>query len=257
MVKRIVSTGRGGSGKTTFIALVTKYLSCQNHPPLLIDLDNDQNLSDMLGVDLEKENVRTIADVLFDLQKGNAYKEIKSMTMPQKIEYLFHSDCIYESKLFDLISLGAKWTSGCYCLPYDLLSELIPKRANNYQYTLIDTPAGLEHLNRRVISEMDDLFVVLDPSIKSLNNVQRTQKLVEDLDIKYKNFYLVANYRFNEKQEEYVQHIDGASYLGKIEYDANVEEYNLTGRSLLDLPQDSPAFLSIKRILAKAGYKES
>jgi len=256
MVKRIVSTGRGGSGKTTFIALATKYLSSPDYPSLLIDLDGDQNLDDMLGVDLEREKVRTIADVLFDLQKGKSYAGLKSMPMPQKIEYLFHTDCIYESNLFDLISLGTKWTRGCYCLPSDLLRGLIPKMANSYRYMLVDTPAGLEHLNRDIISEIGDLFVLLDPSIKSLNNVQRTQKLAEEIAINYDNLYLVANHRFNEKQEEYVQHIDGASYLGKMEYDPNVEEYNLLGKSLLDLPLDSPAFLSVKRILAKAGYKK-
>jgi len=256
MVKTIVSTGRGGSGKTTFIALVTKYLSSPSYPSLIIDFDDDQNLADMLGVDMEKENVRTISDVLFDLQKGNSYKELKSMTMPQKIEYLFHSDCIYESKLFDLISLGVKWTSGCYCLPNDLLKQLIPQLANSYQAMLVDTPAGLEHLNRKILSAVDDMFVILDPSIKSLKNVQRTQKLVEDLGIKCKNFYLVADHRFNEKQEEYIRHTGNTSYLGKMEYDANVEEYNLLGKSLLALPQDSPAFLSVKRILAKAGYKK-
>jgi hypothetical protein len=69
----------------------------------------------MLGVDLEREKVRTVLDVLFDLQKRTAYEGLKSMPMPQKIEYLFHSDCVYESEKFDLISLGVKWTSGCYC----------------------------------------------------------------------------------------------------------------------------------------------
>jgi len=78
----------------------------------------------MLGVDLEKEKVRTILDVLFDLQKGNSYEELKSMPMPRKIEYLFHSDCVYEGKNLDLISLGVKWATGCYCLPTDLLKGI-------------------------------------------------------------------------------------------------------------------------------------
>lgn len=47
MAKIIVSTGRGGTGKTTFAALAARYLES---PFLLIDLDPDQNLADMLGV---------------------------------------------------------------------------------------------------------------------------------------------------------------------------------------------------------------
>ena len=208
----------------------------------------------MLGVDLEKEKVRTVLDILFDIQKGKAYEELKPMPMPQKIEYLFHSDCIYESERFDLVSLGVKWTSGCYCLPNDLIRGIIPKMANSYKYLLLDTPAGLEHLNRKVMSEVNDLFVILDPSLKSMKTAQRIQKLAEELGIKYENFYLAANHRFNAALEEYIQNIKGASYLGKIDYDANVEKYNLVGRSLLELPENSPAYLSVGRILAKAGY---
>jgi len=221
---------------------------------LLIDIDGDQNLADMLGVDLEKEKVRTILDVLFDLQKGKAYEELKSMPMPYKIEYLLRSDCVYESEKFDLISLGVKWTSGCYCLPNDLLKGIIPRMANSYKYMLVDTPAGLEHLNRKVLSEVNDLFVILDPSMKSIKNAQRIQNLAKELAIKYENFYLVANQRFSEGQEDLAQNIGGASYLGKIDYDADVEEYNLRGKSLLELSEHSPAYLSVKRILAKAGY---
>jgi CO dehydrogenase maturation factor len=257
MAKIIVTTGRGGSGKTSFMALATRYLSSPDHPSVVIDTDSDQNLGDMLGVHLEKENVRTISDILFDLRKGKGYEELKSMPMPQRIEYLFHSDCIYESERFDLISLGVKWTNGCYCLPNDLLRGIIPRMANSYRHMLVDTPAGLEHLNREVVSKIDDLFVILDPSMKSLKNVKRVQKLSKEIGIKYENFYLVANHKFSDDQEKYIQHIDDTSYLGKIERDPDVEEYNLIGKSLLELPEDSPACLSIKKVLGRAGYETS
>jgi CO dehydrogenase maturation factor len=249
MGRRIVSTGRGGAGKTTFAALATKYLA---PPLLLVDIDPDQSLADALGIDLEKEGVRTILDILFDIQK-KSYKELESMPLGDKIEYLLSSECLYESKRFDLLSLGVKWTEGCYCAPNNLLKAIIPRLAKNYANTVIDAPAGLEHLNRKVASEVDDLFVILDPSLKSLRGIQRIQKLAEEIDIKYENFYLVANYRFNEELEKHIQHSDGI-YLGKIDYDAKVDKYNLKGRSLLELPEDSPACSSVKRILAKAGY---
>lgn len=250
MSRRIVFTGRGGAGKTTFAALVTRYLP---GPLLLIDIDPDQNLVDMLGVDLEKEGVRTVLDVLFDVQKKQGYQELGSMPLPEKIDYLLTSECLYDSKHFDLVSLGVKWTEGCYCAPNNLLRAIIPRLAQNYAHVVIDAPAGLEHLNRKVASEIDDLFVILDPSQKSLRNVERTRKLVEEVGIKYQNFYLVANYRFAQNAEKHLASANGI-YLGRIEPDAEVEEYNLQGRSLLELPDDSPASSSVKKILAKAGY---
>ncbi len=65
---------------------------------------------------------------------------------------------------------------------------------------------------------------------------------------------MVTNYRFNDELEKRIQNDSGA-YLGRIEYDARVEQYNLDGKSLLELPEDSPAALSVREILEKAGYQ--
>jgi CO dehydrogenase maturation factor len=59
MGRKVVSTRRGGASKTTFAALDTRYLS---GPLLLIDIDPDQSLADMLGIDLEKEVCETFTD---------------------------------------------------------------------------------------------------------------------------------------------------------------------------------------------------
>ena len=251
MGRKIVSTGRGGTGKSTFTALATRYLA---RPLLLIDIDPDQSLADMLGIDLEKEGVRTVLDILYDIQKREGYEELSTMPIPERIEYLFSTECIYESKEFDLVSLGVKWTEGCYCAPNNLLRGIIPRLAQNYAHTLIDAPAGLEHLNRNVTSEVDDLFIILDPSLKSLKTIDRIQRLAKEIGITYHNFYLVANYRFNDELEKQIQNASGV-YLGRIEYDGKVEQYNLEGKSLLELPDDSPAALSVMKILEKARYR--
>jgi CO dehydrogenase maturation factor len=250
MGKTIVTTGRGGAGKSTFAALTIRYLS---GPLLAIDIDPDQSLADMLGVDLEKEGVRTVLDALFDLQKKQGYEELDSMPLPEKIEYLLSSECLYESEHFDLLSLGVKWTEGCYCAPNNLLRAIIPKLAQSYATVLVDAPAGLEHLNRKVTSEIDDLFLILDPSLKSLKTIERTLKLVGEIGVECRNFYLVANYRFTDHPEKFVQNA-GGTYLGKIDFDETVEAYNLNGRSLLELPEDSPASLSVKNILKMADH---
>jgi len=251
MTKIIVSTGRGGTGKTTFTALACRHLA---PPLLLIDIDPDESLADMLGIDLAKAGVRTILDVLYDIQKKEGYEDLSSMSLPEKIQYLFSTECLYESERFDMISLGVKWTEGCYCAPNNLLKGLIPPLARNYAHTLVDAPAGLEHLNRNVTSDIDDLFIILDPSLKSMKNIDRIRKLAKEVGITYRNYYTVTNYRFSEELEKQVQD-SGGTYLGKIEYDPLIEKYNIEGKSMLELPGDSPASISVKAILGKAGYK--
>jgi CO dehydrogenase nickel-insertion accessory protein CooC1 len=57
---------------------------------------------------------------------------------------------------------------------------------------------------------------------------------------------------FDEESERYLQET-GEIFLGKIDYDKRVEEYNLRGESLRKLPEDSPACRSVRKILEKAG----
>ena len=248
-MKSIVSTGRGGSGKTSFIALLAKYLRPKNSL-LLIDADPDENLAEMIGVNLEKEKIKTISSVLFDIQKEEVPEELKSLPRPNQIEYMFHT-CLYEGIGFDLFSLGTKWTVGCYCQPNNILRSIIPKLSINYDYTLIDSPAGLEHLNRKVTSEVNDIFAIIDPSKKSFDNVKRAGRIAEEIGIKYNNFYAVANYRFSQEMGGLIEKKTGLRYLGKINYDKSLEEYTFNGKSLLDLPEDSPAFVSVKKIMEK------
>jgi len=251
MARKIVSTGRGGAGKSTFVALISKYLK---PPTLLIDLDPDLSLADMLGLDFQKEGKRTVCEALYDViekRKGNISPSITTHAL---MESSLCSDCLYEGKNFDLITLGTKFTEGCLCAPDELLRKTIPKLAKNYATMLVDSPAGVEHLNRNIVSDINDLFVLCDPSDKSLKHIGRIKEIIKQVGIRYSHFYLVANYECNAEAEKYLLNT-GEIYLGKIDYDAHLEQYNLEGKSLLELPEDSAASLSVKRVLAKAGYQ--
>ena len=72
-MKTIVCMGRGGSGKTSFVALMTKYfIEIEELPLLLVDIDPDQNLGEIVGVDLVKEKKKTISELLVEtfLEEG-------------------------------------------------------------------------------------------------------------------------------------------------------------------------------------------
>ncbi len=251
MANKIVSTGRGGAGKSTFVSLAVRFL---DPPMLLIDLDPDQSLPDMVGADLEKEKVATVSGALNDiLKERKSNTNLANTPLPEKMAYTLQSECLYEDEKFDLITLGTKLTAGCYCAPDDILKMNIPRLAEKYANVLIDSPAGLEHLNRKVFSSIDDLFVMLDPSSKSIKHIDRVEAIARSIGIKYNHLYLIGNYRFDESLEKEIEGA-GRIYLGKIEKDENVEKYNLDGKSLLELPDDSPACISVREILTKAGY---
>ncbi|MFC1977265.1 cobalamin biosynthesis protein [Chloroflexota bacterium] len=259
----IVATGRGGTGKSTFVALASRYL---RPPLLLLDIDPDQSLADMLGVDLEATRIRTdigrevkiktVSDLTSDIVDEEALFELGGGPSTVKIPLLLEWYAQYNSEKFALISLGPRWTMGDYRAANYLFEFVIPSIGGNYANIVVDSPAGLEHLNRKVIPDMDDLFLILDPSMKSIKHVERVRRITEEAGISYEHLYLVGNYEFDDEAERRLKRT-GETYLGRMDYDARVKDYNLKGESLLNLPHDSPACLSVKKILAKAGYEIS
>ena len=249
MARNIVSTGRGGAGKSTFVALMSRYLI---PPSLLIDLDPDLSLADMLGIDFHKEGKRTVVEALYDAVDERKRGGSPLTPVEDRFQGLIWSDCLYEGKGFDVLTLGTKDLEGCYCFPDHLLRKIISQLSKNYRNVVVDSPAGLEHLNRNIVSQVDDLFVVLDPSDKSMIHIKKIKAILKEVGTMYDHFYVLANYMFDEESERYFKDT-GEIYLGKIDYDKRVEEYNLRGESLRTLPEDSPACRSVKRILEKAG----
>ena len=253
-MKKIVSVGRGGSGKTTFIALMAKYLiELGETPLLLVDVDPDQNLGEMVGVDLKEAGRKTISELLIEtfIDKGGTTVGVPPS---ERIESSIWEKGLYEGSAFDLIAVGTKFVEGCYCLPDAALKKALEGLTRSYSHILIDSPAGLEHLNRRVSSKVDDIFDIIDPSQKSFNHVARAYKVAREVKIDFANFYVIAGYRFPEHLEVEAGKKLKLPYLGKIAYDKDVAEYVLSGRSLLELPMSSPAYSSVKQLLTKVGY---
>jgi len=253
MGSKVAVIGRGGVGKTTFLSLLAKYIIENTKASiLLIDADPDQSLSDAIGIDLEKENVKTLSEILFDVKYGNIKKEIESFTLYDKVDFLLSQDSLYEGDKFDFISIGTKWTEGCYCQPNAILKDIISKLEKSYDYVLIDSPAGLEHLNRRITSFINVIFAIADSSKKSIENIKRSYRIISEVKIKFENFYIIGNYTFSEDAAPFAKINEGnMKYVGRIQYDDAVRECMMLGKSLLAIKNTSPAYISVGEIVKR------
>ncbi|MEM2093760.1 MAG: AAA family ATPase [Candidatus Bathyarchaeia archaeon] len=250
----VVTMGRGGTGKTSLVALMAKYLiEIESTPLLLIDTDPDQNLAEMVGVDLEAAGKTSISELICStfLEQGGT---IVGVPLSERIEGKIWAEGLYEGLYFDLMAIGTKWTEGCYCLPNAALKGAMKGIVKVYRHILIDSPAGLEQLNRRVLTKVDDIFDVVDPSQKSFLHVTRAYKIIKEVGIEFKNFFLVGGYRFPEELGEEMSKRTGMPFLGSIPFDEQVARYVLEGRALLDISASSPAYVATKRIMRRAGY---
>ena len=100
---------------------------------------------------------------------------------------------------------------------------------------------------------MEDIFDIVGPSKKAFDHVARAYRIAKEVNIQFKNFYLIGGYRFPKSLEKRATDT-GLRYLGGIRHDEKVEDAVLGGKSLLDLPSDSPAYVSVKEIMRRAGY---
>ena len=253
-MKTLVTVGRGGTGKSSFTALMAKaFIETNQSPLLLVDADPDQNLAEMLGIDLKEAGKSTIAELLVStfIEQGGTTVGIPPT---ERIESRIWEKGLYESKNFDFLSVGTKWVEGCYCMPNSALKGALESLTKNYKYILIDSPAGLENLNRRITSTVSDIFDILDHSKKSFDHVKRAVRIVKEVDMKFDNFYLVGGYRFPAELGKQAEADLKFKYLGKIAEDEQLDDYVLNGKSLIDLPKDNQAYLSVKNILKTLGY---
>ncbi|HZD43962.1 MAG TPA: AAA family ATPase [Methanomicrobiales archaeon] len=253
-MQMLVTMGRGGTGKTSFVALMAKYFIQKGETPLLlIDADPDQNLAEMVGVDLEEERVRTIADLTTEtfIERGGT---TAGVAPTERIENRIWEEGLYEGTSFDLLAVGTKWIEGCYCLPDAALKGALGTITKSYRYVLIDSPAGLEHLNRKITTKVDAIFDLVSPSSRTFEHVRRAHRIIQEVQIENAHFFLIGSFMFPESEEERLKAELPYDYLGKIPFDPTLQEYLLKGRSLLDVPKDLPVYRAVEEILSRAGY---
>ena len=249
----VTVTGKGGTGKTTLVSLMLKLLLRNDGKKILVvDADPATNLPDVLDAPVAV----TVGMVATQLKKKIAGDEIPpDMDKKSLLEGLI-MQVLVEKPQFDLLAMGRTEGEGCYCLLNNLLTDIIDTLAKNYDLVLIDMEAGLEHLSRRTARDVDVMFILTDPSKMGFQTVKRIRDLVNEVHIKFKKLYLVGN-TFPESAVEMLKEESenlGVELAGIIPADNNVVLYNVAGKSLLDLPNDSPAFTAVKRILDKAGF---
>jgi len=250
--KVIAVTGKGGTGKTAVTAMLIRHLvknSGKKYRMLVIDADADANLADALGVSAEK----TIGDMREFMQQS------RYSTPPDTDKQALFESKLFEILLeedgFDLLVMGKPEGSGCYCFVNNLLRGIMDKTTANYDLVIIDTPAGLEHFSRKTIPDLDDLIVVTDESRRGLTTGERIRDLAGEIELKYKNLYVVVNKVTAGRKEKVLENASslGLKVIGTIPYDESLAKFDLVGDPLMGLPDDSAAVMEMTQVAGALG----
>jgi CO dehydrogenase maturation factor len=245
----IAVSGKGGTGKTLVSSLLIKALSDTKQDILAIDADPDSNLPEALGVDVHK----TVGDVREELKEDTAKGRIPTgMNKWDILDYKI-MESIIETPNFDLLVMGRPEGSGCYCAVNNMLRRIIENLSSNYDMIIIDTEAGLEHLSRRTTQNVDVMLVVTDKSKRGILTAQRIGQLAKELDINFKKLYLILNRVSTENEDEVLKKAKetGLDMVGVIYEDDEVTKFDMEGRPLVELPDESNTVKTVSGILSR------
>ena len=248
--KVIAVAGKGGTGKTAIAALLIRELlkAHENEDVciLAVDADADSNLPDALGISYDK--------TLGDIREGLLEEKQHDITLDIRSKFEGKiAEIIVEEERYDLLIMGRPEGPGCYCPVNHLIRMVIDTLSENYDYTIIDCEAGLEHLSRRTTRDVDVMLVVLDTTLKSMKTALRLKKIAEEIDVDVKELIVVANKIPDDAVRVVVETAKSNSLeiADVVPFDRLITEYDAQGIPIVDLPDDSSAVTAVKRLVEK------
>lgn len=261
MTITIALAGKGGTGKTTVAAMVVRYLRDVARGSILaIDADPSSNLNFVLGMPLDETVGRIREDMLGQIQSGAtgglAGGLPGGMAKQDYLDYQIRM-ALVEGDSVDLIAMGRPEGPGCYCAANAMMRNIMDRIKKQYGYVVIDNEAGLEHLSRRTTRDVDILLIVTDPTQRGVIAAQRVVELADELDVHIDRRYLIVNRLSGSEMPPALQKavddlLNGkVEFLGVVPYDANMAEFEFTGRPLIELDVDTPVYKTLKGMMRK------
>ncbi|MBR5909768.1 MAG: septum site-determining protein MinD [Schwartzia sp.] len=166
----VITSGKGGVGKTTTTANLGVGLAIRGKKVVLIDTDTGlRNLDLLLG--LERRIVYTLVDVV---QKRVNYGQA----------------LVRHKKYTNLFLLPTSQVADKTAIEPEQMQELVETMKSEFDYILIDCPAGIEQGFETAVIGADWAIVVTNPEIAA---VRDADKIIGKLQAANKEIKLVVN----------------------------------------------------------------
>lgn len=160
----VITSGKGGVGKTTTSANIGTALAAMGNKVVLVDTDIGlRNLDVVLG--LENRIVYDLVDV------ANGHCRLKQALIKDK-------------RFENLVLLPAAQTKDKTAVTPEQMKSLCEQLKGEYDYVLIDCPAGIEQGFRNAIAGADSAIVVTTPEVAAVRDADRIVGLLEAAELR-------------------------------------------------------------------------
>ncbi len=160
----VVTSGKGGVGKTTTSANIGTGLAALGHKVAMLDTDIGlRNLDVVMG--LENRIVYDIVDVVRE-----------NCRLKQAM--------IKDKRFENLYLLPAAQTKDKTAVNEEQMRDLCAKLKDEFDYIIIDCPAGIEHGFKSAIAGAEQAIVVTTPEVSAVRDADRIIGLLEAAGLK-------------------------------------------------------------------------
>ena len=247
--KIIAVAGKGGVGKTSISAAFVRLLT-EAYPDkriLAIDADPAVGLSTALGVEV-KETLDDIRKSIVASVEDGAPREAIELLSEARYRIF---DTMVEQQRFSFLAIGRPETAGCYCAVNTYLRQVISLLISDYDYVVIDSEAGIEQIQRRVMEKVTHLLLITDQSKKGAQVVSTIKNVADEL-IAYDKIGVIVNRVTNPELADLIK-VPGVDILSFIPADKTFAANDIKGKSVMELPADSAMLAGAKEALTKIG----
>ena len=166
----VLTSGKGGVGKTTVTANLGMHLANKNYRVCMIDMDIGLNNLDVV-MNMEDRVIYTMIDVL---EHRCRLKEA-----------LVQDDCF---PLLYILSSGG--LNQNLSIGISQIKQVVQDLSTNFDFILIDCPAGIDAGFKRAVSCADEAIVITTPHLSSVRDADKVVTILSSYNIMNKRFVI-------------------------------------------------------------------
>lgn len=130
-----------------------------------------------------------------------------------------------------------------------MLRKVIESISSDFDVVLIDCEAGLEQINRMVIKSVDIILIISDISLRSIDTAKSIRKSANKFT-SYRKIGVIIN-RVKGDVSNILDKLRGFDLplITLIPEDDIITKYDLEGKAIIEIPEESKCFQEIKKSL--------